>query len=138
MITSLPTQRSTRRPTQLVVGVGNSGQTLPRIGLLFYSKLPNTEEVLWADDLVIEDEYYMFGGWLLTAGSAGLFAAAPDFYDGDADTPLPLRDSEILALAGINTGNVLFSVRKGLAVYAEDTDETILAKARKYFGITGA
>lgn len=38
------------------------------IGLLFYSKLPNTEEVLWADDLVIGDEYYTFGGWLLTSG----------------------------------------------------------------------
>jgi hypothetical protein len=115
-----------------------SGLSLPRTGLLFYSNLPNTEEVLWADDLVIGDEYYMFGGWKLTEGSAGLFAAAPDFYDGDADTPLPLRDTEILALAGINTDNVLFSLSKGLAVYDPATDEAILAKARKYFGITGA
>ena len=116
-------------------GFSRKGLGLPRTGLLFYSKLPNTEEVLWADDLVIGDEYYMFGGWLLTAGSAGLFAAAPDFYDGAASTPLPLRDIEILALSGINTANVLFSVRKGLAVYTSTTNETILAKARKYFGI---
>ena len=118
--------------------VTKGGRTLPRTGLLFYSKLPNTEEVLWADDLVIGDEYYMFGGWLLTAGSAGLFAAAPAFYDGAASTPLPLRDTEILDLVGINTDNVLFSLRKGLAVYDPATSETILAKARKYFGITGA
>lgn len=116
-------------------GFSRKGLGLPRTGLLFYSKLPNTEEVLWADDLVIGDEYYMFGGWKLTAGSAGLFAAAPDFYDGAASTPLPLRDTEILALSGINTANVLFSVRKGLAVYTSATNETILAKARKYFGI---
>jgi hypothetical protein len=115
--------------------IGGGSSRLPRAGLLFYSRLPNTEEVLWADDLVIGDEYYMFGGWLLTAGSAGLFAAAPAFYDGAASDPLPLRDSEILALSGINTANVLFSLRKGLAVYAADTDEAILAKARKFFGI---
>lgn len=111
--------------------------TIPRIGLLFYSKLPNTEEVLWADDLVIGDEYYMFGGWKLTAGSADLFAAAPDFYNGAANDPLPLRDTEILALTGINTDNVLFSLKRGLAIYDPATDESILAKARKFFGITG-
>lgn len=118
--------------------VTKGGRILPRSGLLFYSKLPNTEEVLWADDLVIGDEYYMFGGWLLTAGSAELFAAAPAFYDGGASAPLPLRDTEILDLVGINTDNVLFSLRKGLAVYDPATAETILTKARKFFGITGA
>lgn len=113
------------------------GQSLPSTGLLFYSKLPNTEEVLWADDLVIDDEYYIFGGWLLTVGSAELFAAAPDFYNGNANTPLPLRDIEILALTGINTANVLFSLKRGLAIYALNTDEAILTQAKKYFGITG-
>lgn len=92
---------------------------------------------MWADDLVIGDEYYMFGGWLLTAGSAALFAAAPDFYNGAVNDPLPLRDTEILALTGINTDNVLFSLKRGLAVYDQETDAAILAKARKFFGITG-
>lgn len=108
---------------------------LPTTDLLFYSKLPNTEEVLWADDLVIDDEYYVFGGWKLTASDANLFAAAGSDWYTDVDTPLALRDSEILALVGINTANIFFSLKRGLAIYSATADADILAKAAKFYGL---
>lgn len=118
-----------------VVTQGGGGFSLPREGLLFFSWLPNTEDVLWADDLVIGDEYYVFGGWLLTAGNSDLFTAAGSDWYTDVDTPIPLRDSEILALDGINTSNIFFSLKRGLAVYAPSTDSAILAKTAKFYGL---
>lgn len=127
--------RAFKRQAVKTITASLSSSGIPRQGLLFYSRMPNTEEVLWADDLVIDDEYYVFGGWKLTAGDAALFAAAGTDWYTDVDTPLPLRDTEILALTGINTANIFFSLRKGLAVYASDTDAATLAKAQKFYGL---
>ncbi len=128
--------RAFKRQAVKTITASLSSSGIPRQGLLFYSRMPNTEEVLWADDLVIDDEYYVFGGWLLTAGNSDLFTAAGSNWYTDVDTPIPLRDSEILALEGINTANIFFSLKKGLAVYNASTDAAILAKAAKFYGLT--
>lgn len=135
MIQRIIARGNSRKIIRHIVSEYHGGVSLPREGLLFFSWLPNTEDVLWADDLVIGDEYYVFGGWLLTAGDSDLFAAAGSDWYTDVDTPIPLRDSEILALDGINTSNIFFSLKRGLAIYAPSTDSAILAKAAKFYGL---
>ena len=114
---------------------GLSGIALPRVGLLFYSRYPNTDEVLWGDDVVIDDQYYAYAGWILTASDAALFAASGSDWYSDVDNPIALRDFEILALTGINESNILFTINKGLAVYESTVSATVLAKAYKFFGL---
>ena len=129
--------RHTTRPSggKRVITHGGGGFSLPREGLLFFSWLPNTEGVLWADDQVIDDEYYVFGGWVLPASNSDVFTATGLDWYTDVNTPKVLRDTEILALAGINTTNVFFSMRRGLAVYETTISVEILARIKKYYGI---
>lgn len=118
-----------------VVTHGGGGFSLPREGLLFFSWLPNTEDVLWADDQVIDDEYYVFGGWVLPSGDSDVFSAAGSDWYTDVNTPKVLRDTEILDLTGINTANVFFSMRRGLAIYEMSISAEVLARIKKYYGI---
>ena len=129
--------RHTTRSTggKQIITHGGSGFSLPRENLLFFSWLPNTEDVVWADDQVIDDEYYAFGGWVLPASDSATFTATGTDWYTDVDTPKVLRDTEILALAGINTTNIFFSMRRGLAVYETSISAEVLARIKKYYGI---
>ena len=118
-----------------VITHGGGGFSLPHDGLLFFSWLPNTEDVLWVDDQVIDDEYYVFGGWILPASNSDVFTAAGSYWYTDVNTPKVLRDTEILALAGINTTNIFFSMRRGLAVYETSISAEVIARIKKYYGI---
>ena len=118
-----------------VITHGGGGFSLPREGLLFFSWLPNTENVLWADDQVIDDEYYVFGGWILPASDSDVFTATGTDWYTDINTPKVLRDTEILGLTGINTANIFFSVRRGLAIYETTISAEVLARIKKYYGI---
>ena len=116
-------------------GIGNS-ISLPTTDLLFYSRFPNTEDVLWGDDLVIGDEYYIFGGWVLPANDSNIFAATGAAWYTDINTPKSLRDIEILALPNINISNIFFSVHRGLAVYKVTISAKTLLKVKKYYNIS--
>ena len=118
-----------------VITRGGGGFSLPREGLLFFSWLPNTEDVLWAYDQVIDDEYYVFGGWVLPASDSDVFTATGSDWYTDVDTPKVLRDTEILALAGINTTNIFFSMQRGLAIYETTISAEVLARIKKYYGL---
>ena len=118
------------RPSLRRVGRGplqkQGGLTLPRTGLLFYSRLPNAYlPIDWDEEIGWESP---MRGYQATPGDDALFAAAPQLYDGDADSPLILSDTEILALSGINTTvngiEVTFSLPDGLSVNANPVPDT--------------
>lgn len=106
---------------------------LPQEGLLFYSRLPNSEAIPWDEEATYEDNM-LFGGWILPEIAPLILEAAPLFYDG-GNSPLLKTGADILSMVGINTAQVLFSWRRGLAIYALTTPLLILARAKKIMKI---
>lgn len=110
--------------------------SIPKADLLFYSKLPNTEDTTLGDDEVIADENYAFGGWILPSGNTPVYTATGTDWYVDVSTPKVLQDSDILALPSINSTNVFFSFKRGLAVYNSSLSSDTLTKVKKYYRIS--
>ena len=118
------------------LGLDNNGPPRP---YLFYTRIPNynAEYNIYLD----EDNTYLPDDWTTMryrcpVGDAAVFAAAPDLYDGDADSPLFFTADELDTLIGETPTNVFFSASRGLGVYAADADESLLNKALRWWGYT--
>lgn len=105
-----PIRRGVRSP------LGNGpGLTLPRTGLLFSSRLPNTEDILWDEEALFEENMF-WGGWILPVECYAYMEHDDGFWFSDSTTPVARTGEEILAWPWINTGNIEFSLAAGLSV----------------------
>lgn len=113
--------------------LGSMGGTgLPRAGLLFYSRRPNSEGQAWDDDDAwVEDAEW--GSWMLPSS---LFAQIGEsiFFEADG-TPLDVTGTAVAASDIVNVDYILFSERRGLAVYDDETAAEVMAEAFEYFGV---
>lgn len=93
-------------------------------GLLFYAKTPNGTGG-------------NAGKYVLTAGSASIYAATGSDWYTDVNTPLALTDTQILALASCNDYHILYSAAKGLAIYDPyTTTQVTIDKAHRFYKAT--
>jgi hypothetical protein len=105
--------------------------TLPRANLLFYSRFPNTGDVIWGEDDILPEDMY-FGGWVLPAELASAIGYPSFFFDADG-VPIARQGLELLAWSGINQYTVIYSNRRGLAVYSDDASYGTVRNAFRYF-----
>lgn len=137
MITSLPTQLVTQRPTQLVIGVSGARQ-LPRSDLLIYLARPNSDEYLVGEDTEIGEDTYIWGYVLPEALFADLGEGL--FFTSEG-VPIVVLASEILADPNTNRDHVIFKSSSvvqqtgRLAIYSPDTPLSTLRRAYSVMGI---
>ena len=103
------------------------GLTLPSTGLLLSIPLPNAYlPIDWDEEIGWESP---MRGYQATPGDDTLFAAAPQLYDGDADSPLILTEEEIKAYW---YGPNIYAGNKGVAIYSTQPSEATERKIWKY------
>ena len=116
-------------------GLLSKGSSLPK-GYLFRSRFPNTGDVIYSEDDILDADMYI-GGWILP-DTDECRAAAPDdgFWYDSAGDPIARTGGEILAWSGINSSNVWFSVRRGLVLYPDDITERVIGRIARYYGMS--
>lgn len=118
----------------------NNQLRLPRQYRLFYSRFPNTEDIVWSDETILDDDMY-YGGWKLPATVTDWTGATRDmfailgkglFFDGSG-TPLTVTGESLLGWSGINRWQILFSLKSGLAIYDQAAPVNIIRKAHRVY-----
>lgn len=103
---------------------------LPKQNLLFYTRTPNDESILW-NEATTWDEYVLWSGWSLPVSCYA--AVGVGFWFSGETTPIVHTGTEILSWEWINKLHVIFSITRGLAVYAPTlVAKKTLTKAYKY------
>lgn len=108
--------------------------SLPREGLLLYSRTPTTWlDTGWESDVGWEGELI---GWGLSTSIYGdVDTDTRAFFFSDADTPIVRSMADILAWSAINQspGFAFAATGRGLAVYKTEPSGIAEEQVRKYF-----
>lgn len=123
----------------IINGVLDRGRSLPSKYRLFYSRTPNNWlDVGWEGDFGWDSELSTWSvprtvtDWAGTTRDMFTILGEGLFFDSTGNS-LSVTGTQILAWSGINRWQILFSLKKGLAIYDQSAPSSTIRNAHRYY-----